>query len=310
MKKNLSTGFISILCLVLCIGALVGIGRGINKNSSSSSVSVNEVISRGVHVEKISETANEYGEKNQVFQYSIEPSKATNHSVEVSLSYVDGTDCSDVMDYSLNSEEKQLTLSCKADFSKQVKAVLTSLSNKDAKATIILDYLMKPKNIKLTSNMAVVHDYSDWNNRDYNRLTNLNTRTSSVIKSQMFSFEYSSFTKSAKYSLKLDVYLELLENKSSLSSDFEQALFNKLSSKIGASRTGKESLLTTSEVYGCASTEEDQTALKAITKEEIDNNTSYIKYKIIGSVQVTRDTKKELESSTLTYFLYGNYSSY
>ena len=106
-------------------------------------------MSRGVHVEKISETANEYGEKDQVFSYSIEPAKAQNQNVEVSLSYVDGTDCSDVMDYSLNGEEKQLTLSCKADFSKQVKAVLTSLSNKDAKATIILDYLMKPKNIKL-----------------------------------------------------------------------------------------------------------------------------------------------------------------
>lgn len=316
MKKIISSGLISGLCIILCLGVLVGIGRGINSQPSTSS-SFNEVISRGIQVEKISETANEYGEKDQVFQYSIEPSKATNHSVEVSLTYSDGSDCSEVMDYSLDLKAKQVTLSCKSDFSKQIKVVLTSLSNKNAKATILMDYLKKVKSLGLTQNLAVVNDYDDWNCtiETYNRITDFNVYVYKNLDSKMISKEYSAYTKDVTYRFKFDISsYDIQENKSSLSENFANALGSKMLEKMLKANTLAYKALTTSEIYACATTDEDKAALKTVTKEAVDHNTSYIRFQIIGKLSDFSNNSNvpsytiSSVSTTLTYFLYGNYA--
>lgn len=316
MKKNYSTGLISALCIILCLGVLVGIGRGINSQPSTSS-SFNEVISRGIQVEKISETANEYGEKDQVFQYSIEPSKATNHSVEVSLTYSDGSDCSEVMDYSLDLKAKQVTLSCKSDFSKQIKVVLTSLSNKNAKATILMDYLKKVKSLGLTQNLAVVNDYDDWNCTiaTYNRITDFNVYVYGNLVSKMISKEYSSYTKDITYRFKFEISgYNILENKSTLSTTFAGALGSKIKEKMSNANMLLYKALTSSEIYACAKSDEDKAALKAVTKEAVDHNTSYIKFQIFGRLSDFSNNSNvpsytiSSVSTTLTYFLYGNYA--
>ena len=147
MKKNYSKSLLSGLCFILCIGVLIGFGRVIKDSEKPSSSSTHEIISRGIEARMLSSTTNSYGEKDQVFSYSITPSNASNQEVEISMTYSDETDCSEVMEYSLDTTNKQVTLSCKAPFSKQINVVLKAKANENATTTIVLDYVKKLKSI-------------------------------------------------------------------------------------------------------------------------------------------------------------------
>ena len=297
MKKSVSSGLISGLCIVLIVGALIGLGRGItlpSKPSTSTSKDV-EILSRGITVKKTGELDNIYFEKDQIFEYSIFPESATNQEIEVAASYIDGTDCSNVLDYSLVPNSKNILLSCKAPFSKKINVDLRAKDNEKAKATIVLDYVKKIKTITAKENLAMVFDYDDYTSDTYTRITDFKP-------SNLYKVVYTEFTKDKSFSFSYSYTgVELIENTANLSSKFTVSL----ESQFNSLRNVSESYgapLSVSGLQHHATTDADKAALSAITKEDVDNNTGYLKYLIKFQINGTAI------ETPVTIFMYGNYS--
>lgn len=298
MKKSVSSSLISGLCILLIVGALIGLGRGINlpsKPSTSSSVENVEILSRGITIKKLSETTNTLGEKDQVFEYSILPESATNQEIEVAANYIDGSDCSNVLDYSLNLSSKQVILSCKGPFSKKINVDLRSKNNEKAKATIVLDYVKKIKTITAKENLAMVFDYDDYQSDTYTRITGFQP-------SNLYKVLYSDFTKDKSYTFSYSyTSAECIINAANLSTVF----INSFSSFFNSLRTVSENYgggFSASTVTHCAKLDEDKAALSAITKEDVNNNKGYLKYLIKFQIN------GYAIETFVTIFMYGNYN--
>lgn len=135
--KKVVIALISVLFLV----SLVLFNNMDMVKDSSDYVSIN---SNGISVRMLSVKDNSYGEKDQTFTYSIMPENATEQGIFVEINYVDGEgDCSSVMDYVVNEEKKEVTLSCKGPFSTQIEVKLISKDNEDVTASIVLNYVKK-----------------------------------------------------------------------------------------------------------------------------------------------------------------------
>ena len=295
MKKNYSK---SLFCFILCIGVLIGFGRVI-KDSEKPSSSTHEIISRGIEARMLSSTTNSYGEKDQVFSYSITPSNASNQEVEISMTYSDETDCSEVMEYSLDTTNKQVTLSCKAPFSKQINVVLKSKANENATATIVLDYVKKLKNVTFkTNDFIYINDYA-YRGSDYTKISSFQPET-------FFTTEYSVYTKDASFSYNMKINeLTLTEKTVDLSEDFINTFARNVKSRVN---NGSRQYFRSSEIWSMATTNADKSILKAITTADVDAGNGYLYY--TASVNIIESRTSATYSGTLKiYFsMYGAYS--
>ena len=304
MKKNYSKSLLSGLCFILCIGVLIGFGRVI-KDSEKPSSSTHEIISRGIEARMLSSTTNSYGEKDQVFTYSLTPSNASNQEIEISMAYSDDSDCSEVMEYSLDATNKQITLSCKAPFSKQINVVLKSKANENATATIVLDYVKKLKKVTFkTDDFIYVNDYA-YKSSEY-------TKISSFQPESFFTPEYSVYTKDTtfRYFLYIDE-LALKEKTADLSEDFINTFASNLKSRVNTKNVLCTHYFGSSEIWNMASTNADKSVLKAISKSDVDAGNGYLCYEasvriVLNQVQVTNETFSG--SLTLYFSMYGAYS--
>ena len=296
MKKNYSK---SLFCFILCIGVLIGFGRVINDSEKPSSSSTHEIISRGIEARMLSSTTNSYGEKDQVFTYSLTPSNASNQEVEISMAYSDETDCSEVMEYSLDAANKQVTLSCKAPFSKQINVVLKSKANENATATIVLDYVKKLKKVTFkTDDFIYVNDYA-YKSSEY-------TKISSFQPESFFTPEYSVYTKDANYSYSLHISeLTLSEKTVDLSDDFISTFANNVKSRVNS---GSRQYFRSSEIWSMATSNADKSLLKAITTTDVDAANGYLCYTASAEIIEQRTNTTYSGSLSIYFSMYGAYS--
>ena len=299
MKKNYSKSLLSGLCFILCIGVLIGFGRVINDSEKPSSSSTHEIISRGIEARMLSSTTNSYGEKDQVFSYSITPSNASNQEIEISMAYSDETDCSEVMEYSLDAANKQVTLSCKAPFSKQINVVLKSKANENATATIVLDYVKKLKKVTFkTDDFIYVNDYA-YKSSEY-------TKISSFQPESFFTPEYSVYTKDANFSYSLHISeLTLSEKTVDLSDDFINTFANNVKSRVNS---GSRQYFRSSEIWSMATSNADKSLLKAITTTDVDAANGYLWYTASAEIIEQRTNTTYSGSLSIYFSMYGMYS--
>lgn len=305
MKKMLSeikSGLKWTFLVLLCVGILVGANRYRHEDPNQPSTSKTdevEILSRGIKARMLSSNTNSYGEKDQVFSYSFSPSNATNQQIEISMTYSDETDCSEVMEYSLDATNKQVTLSCKAAFSKQINVVLKSKANENATATIVLDYVKKLKNVTFkTNDFIYINDYA-YRGTEYTKISSFQPET-------FFTTEYSIYTKDASFSYNMEINeLTLTEKTVDLSEDFINTFASNVKSRVNSH---SRQYFRSSEIWSMATSNADKSLLKAITTADVDAGNGYLSY--TASVEIIESRTSATYSGTLNlYFsMYGSYS--
>ena len=152
-----------------------------------SSLDVNgiEIKENGIKIKYVSSYKNSEGNDVKTFTYTINPDNATFKEVGISLSYSDGTACSDVMEASIDQQTKTITLTCLQAFDKQIILKVYSTKWTDVYSTLIIDYEEKVSSISPNST-TIEYD------GDYNYVAD-KTNSSSGIKN-IFSWTGSKHT--------------------------------------------------------------------------------------------------------------------
>ena len=161
--KKLGTIFLTLLVSTLLVGVFVpminkgsggkvadGFDKWLNGNldtdkpstpsQDNPSVTVEE---QGINVQHLKNSKTTEGYEVRTFSYAVKEKYSTDSSITASLTYVDGTDCSDIMTMEIDETKKEISLTCKGAFSKQILLSLVSKSNPEAKALIKVDYVKR-----------------------------------------------------------------------------------------------------------------------------------------------------------------------
>ena len=198
MKKILKNCLIATTFILITGGS---VAAGLLIPNKQNQLSENTIIkSNGIDLKLLNTTTNSSGEKDQTFSYTITPSNASNQDVIINLTYIDDTDCSSVMSYILDTENKTITLSCKSDFNKKIKCKITSKANSAAFSELTIDYVKKIKSIYLADddyNSIIIGESS----KDDIDGDNVTTGYINVIKD--FTIVYSKYTKDQEYNIVL-----------------------------------------------------------------------------------------------------------
>lgn len=104
------------------------------------SVTVEE---QGINVQHLKNSTTTEGYEVRTFSYEVKEKYTKDSTVTSSLTYVDGADCSDIMTMEIDETKKEISLTCKGAFSKQILLSLVSKSNPEAKALIKVDYVKR-----------------------------------------------------------------------------------------------------------------------------------------------------------------------
>lgn len=299
-KKKVRNGVLVGLLTVLCIGVTFKITKNTKITHLSEETTV---IQKGVKVRMLTTKDNEYGEKDEVFGYAFTPYNATNQGVEASLKYKDNTDCSQVMAYSIDEANCLITLSCKGPFSQQIYFTLTSKANPDAKATIVLDYVKKIKKLSMKQDdFAVVNNYDEWSNEFYQRIYDFNV-------SNFYDITFTEYTKeSDDLSIHMKVKnMELVENTTFLSTDYTDSFTTYLGAKFLETTTANYANFEVDDIWNLATSNMDKSALKSLTKNEVNSDRGYLKYDLSVNLYSGNGAKSINGTISLTYFMYGNY---
>ena len=299
-RKKIRKGIIIGLLSILCVGITF---RVINKIETAQPSDEITIIQNGLEVRRLTVNDNTYGEKDEVFSYSFTPYNATNQSVKGSLNYIDGTDCSAVMDFSIDESNHLITLSCKKPIGQQIHFILTSKANSKAQATIVLDYVKKIKSLSVRkNNFAVVNDYKEWTNSSYRRIEDFK-------KSNFYEVTYTEFTKTNDtfdFDMKIQA-IAMIENTTDLSNKYTDNFTKYLNLKLSKITDTNYACFTSKDLWKMALTNEDKSALKTITKEDVDKGCGYLKYNISVIISSTDGSKSATGFIGLTYFMYGGY---
>ena len=299
-RKKIRKGIIISLLSILCVGITF---RIVNKREITQPNGEITIIQKGLKVRRLTANDNTYGEKDEVFSYSFTPYNATNQSVEGLLKYIDGTDCSSVMGFSIDESNHLITLSCKKPFSQQIHFIITSKANSKAQATIVLDYVKKIKSLSVKkNNFAVVNDYKEWSNSSYRRIEDFK-------KSNFYEVTYTEFTKTNDtfdFDMKIQA-IAMIENTTDLSNKYTDNFTKYLNLKLSKITDTNYACFTSKDLWKMALTNEDKSALKTITKEDVDKGRGYLKYNISVIISSTDGSKSVNGFIGLTYFMYGDY---
>ncbi len=300
MKKKLSgikSGLKWTFLVLLCVGILVGANRYRHENPNQPSTSKTdevEILSRGIKARMLSSSTNSNGEKDQVFTYSFTPANATNQEIEVSLKYADNTDCTSVMGYTLDAENKKITLSCKAAFAKKINVVLKSKANTNATATIILDYVKKIKSLALKESSFSFGKLSEGDSLSLSPLS-------------FVSPTYSIFTKDKNYTFKAKVNgLVIRDNFPSAPTTACEAFIANLKTRIESG----SSYFTADELWNLDTSNSWRSILKATTIDDFDDDVNCFSLSLNASFTCVEEPNITFSDSNIAVFcsLYGPYN--
>lgn len=188
-------------------------GLKYSNSNNKDEIQINDstsVKSNGVEIKLLKTESNSLGEKTQTFSYTINPANATNQDVIVSLAYIDGTNCDEVMEYKLDQDNKQITLNCKKAFSKQIKCVITSVVNSKATSTVMLDYVKKITEVRYNSDLDPYEINIGTYDSDIDDYDNAVGNLFPVYAYLYNEIDYSVYTKDYNYNLKVvDMHCKL-----------------------------------------------------------------------------------------------------
>lgn len=312
-KKNnkLKKSVLLVMGLFLCGGVLATLNNYEKNNPVISNPAEDvKVVNQGIKIRMLSTSTNDNGEEDKVFTYSISPENATNQSVTLTLSYIDGSDCSSVMEASLNEDDKEITLSCKGAFSKQIKLVITSKDNSSATATITMDYVKKLKAITPISGGPLYIGIWNSGSPAYGGIT-------SLAPSSFVNAGYSVYTKDKTYTFKatvnsIDLTAKVVSSEiSSVADSVGTALKTKIKEKIEAG----SSYLSASELWNLSDSNSYHSYLATIGSMSLSeyqrSSSGYFTFKVIMKYTCPEDYTKSYQFSDLTLHasLYGDYSA-
>lgn len=109
-------------------------------------------VSNGVNLKVLSTEELEDGRIQRVVKYSVYPSESNDHRVNVEVKFNDESNCDEYLTYSKVEDLMQITFTCHKAFSKKIIAIISSVSNPEAKAEITFDYVKRIKGITQSGN--------------------------------------------------------------------------------------------------------------------------------------------------------------
>lgn len=107
---------------------------------------------QGITLRAVKTTENSDGTISKVFTYQIMPENATNQNINLTTAYEDGTNCNQVLLSSVNQQAKEITLHCLNEFNQKIVVTLIAESDPAKKATVIVDYVKKIKDVAYNQN--------------------------------------------------------------------------------------------------------------------------------------------------------------
>ncbi len=159
---------------------------GVNeKLPGDNEVAVNN---QGITLKMLNSVTNPDGTITRTFSYTIEPANATNPNCELTLSYADGSDCSQVVNASIDVNNKVVSVTNSVPFDKQIVLTIYSVADPTIKSTVTIDYEKKI----LGSSVSDFIITNSWKNFTFDFTSALDV-------------QYSIFSLDKEYNFELDV---------------------------------------------------------------------------------------------------------
>ncbi len=197
-KNNLITGLVLLLSVGV-VGGLAGLTKGFKdwnfdswlNNSTSKGDEEISIKEQGINVQYLKNSTTTENYEVRTFSYAVKEEYAKDSSITASLNYVDGTDCSNVMTMEIDEIKKEISLTCKEAFSKQIILNLVSKTNTKAKALIKVDYVKRLLDMKLGNSTIFFGADEKTNNVEKLDVSSLISATYSTVysKDKDYSFD-------------------------------------------------------------------------------------------------------------------------
>ncbi len=194
MSKTLKTVGITLICLALAGGTVAGgmllqknhdegkieypwentsNNGGAQNNSQNNDLAANAadietmIKGSGIVLKALTSGVNDQGYATRTFGYTVSPANATDQRVTVSMSWVDSSvsdQISAFFSYSVNSDDKTITIACKQNFGHQALLTITSQSDSSKYGTVTVDCLKKLTGFKNSPGFSnVFGSYGQYN---------------------------------------------------------------------------------------------------------------------------------------------------
>lgn len=270
-----------------------------------------------IELKLLNTTESEDGTITKSFEYEILPSTAQLQQVDLSLSFQDGTDCSDVVVGRVINSTKTIDIMCKGAFDKVVILKLTATNYKDVYTTAEINYVKKlnyvisiqRENEKFLryGNEYCEHDYFD------NSLT-----FSKITLDDLIVPHYSKYTLDYDYSLAVQ-NLSVSFNNFYCEEDvgyewnYESVVYKVFNNELQNAilewvTNGVE--ITSSDIYNLSSNTEWQQYLHLIDKDKTSHNTIMygLTYDVVNTA--TNEIVESFYGENLAITLDRDYSSF
>ena len=176
-------------------------------NSSNNQLETN-IVNKGISIKKANCITNPDGSITQTFTFTVQPINSTSDLVKVSVNYVDGESCSDIVEAKVDNDNNTISVTCFTAFSKQIILTVTSLANESIKSEVSIDYLQRwpialPKyssddgGDEYTYPWYIGYDHQQYYDYDGNPINNFENGV--IDFNQLFTFDLGVFSKMKNY---------------------------------------------------------------------------------------------------------------
>lgn len=303
-RKNTKTKKI-LLAVLLGVIALGAIGYGtyqvLNEDTpivETDNGGVSETISsRGVKVKLLSTRTLEDERVEKTFSYSIEPSNATNKDIKVTSAYVDGSESSQVITTSVNSENQTITITCNGPFKQKIIVKVVSVDNPDAYAEITLNYTKKIESIE--GHVTSLYVGNGWEYTYEENLIDTKVTYSDFIKPT-----YSDFTKDQTYTFEMkdiDVFVDEFLTPHRLTDETANLVFDGFEELLIDAFENQGALPTTEDVWNLVDNDEYRSwLLKMANTDPMADH--YLCFGVEGTIYCVEDPSISVQLGGGSYF--------
>ena len=115
----------------------------LQNNENTNNQLSTDIIEKGISIKRVNSTTNFDGSITQTFSFSVQPSNSTSDLVKVSVEYIDGSSCLDVVNATVDNDNNTISVTCYNAFSKQIILTVTSLTDESINSKVNIDYLQR-----------------------------------------------------------------------------------------------------------------------------------------------------------------------
>lgn len=160
-------------------------------NNDQTNLNISDIKANGITIKRVANGIDNDGISTQIFKFTINPSNATIQTINASVKYIDGTDCSLVMQVSVDNDNKTIILKNLLEFDKKIILTLESTYDSQINCNATIDYEKKLLGIELNKSISYYPGVE-------NSLVK-NVTYSKYTKDTNLSFNFSSGTIELKY---------------------------------------------------------------------------------------------------------------